>query len=178
MNRKLLFVGFGLAAGALVLLIAALAVALLAATAARNPAPVGVADGTGADVCSENPAYAEALVALDWLGDHPPEETNTGAYGHAQLDALYQQLVSQGDVTPPPPGCTLTARIDTTLYVRPHPDADVSGSLAAGQTVTVYGRSADIQWWYVNASPVWGWVRAEDAELQAGAETTLIPNFE
>ena len=177
MTRRVLLVGFGLSAGALVLVIAGLVVALLAASGAPEGSPPGVVEA-GADVCSENPAYAEALVALDWLGAHPPEQTNTGAYGHAQLDALYQQLVDRGDATPPPPGCTLTARAETALRVRPHPDADVNGSLAAGQTVTVYGRSADMAWWYVDASPVWGWARAEDADLQAGADKTLIPNFE
>jgi hypothetical protein len=178
MKRWVLFAGFGLAAGALLLVIAALAVALLLASTPEGAGAPSVAGATGVDVCSENPAYAEALVALGWLADHPPQEANAGAYGHAQLDALYQQLVDQGDVTPPPPGCTLTAREDTPLLVRPHPDADVSGTLAAGQTVTVYGRSADMSWWYVNASPVWGWIRAEAGELQAGAEVTLIPNFE
>ena len=177
MTRRVLVVGFGLSAGALLLVIAVLVVALLAASGAPQGSPPGLADA-GADVCSENPAYAEALVALDWLGSsspgadqhrrlrpRPARRAVPAARGRGATPPRRRQAAPSPPARIPPCACALTRTRTSTA------------SLAAGQTVTVYGRSADMAWWYVDASPVWGWVRAEDADLQAGADENADPEF-
>jgi hypothetical protein len=130
------------------------------------------------DVCSENPYYAEALVALNWLGQNPyPPGTPATAYSHAVLDGLYQQLLAEGKVQPVPPPCTVTARESLTIWSEPGTTSTALGSLSAGESADLYGRSEDNGWWCVLQSPGagWGWVSAAQTELQPGTEIDAIP---
>jgi hypothetical protein len=130
------------------------------------------------DVCSENPYYAEAIVALKWLEQNPyPSGTSGSAYSHAVLDGLYQQLLAEGKVQPVPPPCTVTAREPSTIWSEPGTASTPLGSLPAGEPVDLYGRSEDNNWWYVLQSPGagWGWVSAAQTDLQPGTEIDAIP---
>ncbi len=159
----------GLAAGLALILIGVL---LVGASIAKAPAPPTPTP----DVCSENPYYAEALVALQWLDAHPSAPAYASAYSHAVLDGQYTQLLAEGKVDPVPPGCTLTVRAGTGLWASPAATGTPLGTLPAGAVATVYGRSADGGWWNVLAEGLgWGWISAEAAALQPGALVTAIP---
>lgn len=120
------------------------------------------------DVCSENPYYAKAIIAM-------PYQQNYGAsaYGHAQLDALYDSLYEQGIVGPVPPACLVTALEEVTVWATP--GADALGTLYAGQTAEVYWRTEGFQWWHVKTAFGWGWVSAAQVEMQPEAQIDLIP---
>lgn len=159
----------GLAAVLALILFVAL---LVAAPAAHAPAPPSPTP----DVCSENPYYAEAIVAMAWLQSHPPAPAYASAYGHAVLDGQYAHLLAEGKVDPVPPGCTLTLHTAADLRALPAATGAPLGALPAGAVATVYGRSTDFGWWYVLAEGLgWGWIDAAAAGLQPGALATMIP---
>ncbi|MBI5959446.1 MAG: hypothetical protein HY866_11970 [Chloroflexi bacterium] len=120
------------------------------------------------DVCSENPYYAKAIIAMPYQ-----QAYDASAYGHAQLDALYDSLYAQGEVGPVPPACLVTARQDLTVWTTP--GEGPIGVLSAGQTAAIYGRTEDSEWWYVNSGFGWGWVSREQVELQPEMQIDLIP---
>jgi hypothetical protein len=125
--------------------------------------------------CSENPYYAEATVALEWLAQHPPSTSYASQYGHAQLDALYAQLLAEGMVGPPPPPCKLVAISETTVYSSPSLYSDRVGDLRPGVMTDVSGRNADSNWWYIRLDQGRGWVSASSTVLQPGADVDAIP---
>jgi hypothetical protein len=120
------------------------------------------------DVCSENPYYAEAIMAMPYQ-----TATDGSAYGHAQLNALYDSLYQQGIVGPVPPACLVTARVDLTVWATP--GEGPMGTLTAGQTAPLYGRTEDATWWNVLTDFGYGWVSRAETDLQPEAEIDLIP---
>jgi hypothetical protein len=127
------------------------------------------------DVCSEDPYYAQAVIALDWYAAHPEGAPNYAeGYSHAVLDSMYVSLFEQGLVPPVPPACTVTARVATPIY--DHVGGTPIGELTAGSAGDLYGRSEDSAWWNVLIDSVgWGWVSAQDVVLQPGTQLDRIP---
>ena len=138
-------------------------------SAALSPA---VAD----DVCSENPYYAKAISAMNYMGDNPMSPPSSSAqYSHAVLDSLYDQLYAEGKVGPVPPPCQVTARQLLTVYTTPDSVSAPVWTLAAGDSLDVYGRNDDTTWFTVSSPGGWGWVSADAVDLQPGAEVDLMP---
>lgn len=125
------------------------------------------------DVCSENPSYAEAIAALNWIAAHPdsPEaQTASNFHGsHAILDSIYDGLLEQGKVAPVPPPCTVTARAAVPVLSDHAAGAAQIGTLETGTTADVQARTEDGGWWYISTAFGWGWVAAESVDVQAGA---------
>ncbi len=135
-------------------------------------APPTAADG----VCSENPYYAKAIVAMSWLESNPPLNPMSGdQYSHAVLDSLYDQLYAEGKVGPVPPPCQVTARDSLTVYTTPDAASAPVWTLAAGESLDVYGRNDGDTWFQVVTPGGWGWVRADAVNLQMGAEVDRMP---
>jgi hypothetical protein len=122
------------------------------------------------DVCSENPYFAKAIIAIPYVV--PPASYNGAAYGHVQLDALYDSLYQQGIVGPVPPVCLVTARVDLTVWTTP--GEGPMGTLTAGQTVPIDGRNEDSTWWFVITDFGRGWVSRAEADIQPEAEIDRI----
>lgn len=141
-----------------------------ATTPSAPPAPT-------ADVCSENPYYARAIVAMDWWAANRPGQEIPMHGSHAVLDSIYAQLLADGEVGPVPPPCVVTARGQAILWNSRDADGQQQvGVMQAGEIAEVYGRTEDSTWWnvlYPDAG--YGWVRAEDVDLQPGADASLIP---
>ncbi len=138
-----------------------------------TPSPTPVLITTPDDVCSEDPYYAAAIIAMEWMSAHPTGQTMPGdAYGHAQLDGLYDQLYAEGKVGPVPPPCIVTATTDLTVWG--HPGVDYITSLHAGETAEVNGQDAAGNWWYVNTGTAWGWVSRQYAQIQPEANVSSI----
>ena len=142
------------------------------------PIPTAVPAALPEGECSENPYYAEAIVALEWLAQNPPSTSYASQYGHAQLDALYGQLLAEGKVGPPPPPCKLVAISETTVYSSPSRYSDRVGDLRPGVLVDVSGRNDDSSWWYVRLDQGWGWVNASTTVLQPRADVDAFPVME
>ncbi len=138
-------------------------------TATPQPTPAG-------DVCSENPYYAEAIVAMTWWAENRPGEPIPMHSSHAVLDGIYAGLLEQGEVGPVPPPCVVTARGQAILWNSRDADGQQVGVMQAGERADVYGRSEDWAWWnvlYPGAGYVW--VRAGEVDLQSGADADGIP---
>jgi hypothetical protein len=126
-----------------------------------------------ADVCSEDPYYATAIIAMEWMSANSTGQPMAGdAYGHAQLDGLYQQLYAEGKVGPVPPPCIVTAITDLTVWG--HPGVDYITTMKAGETAEVNGQDAAGNWWYVNTGTNWGWVSRQYTQLQPEADISSI----
>jgi hypothetical protein len=127
------------------------------------------------DVCSEDPYYAQAEIVLDWYAAHPEEApAYAQGYSHAVLDAAYASLFEQGLVPPVPPACRVTAHVTTPVY--DYVGGKPIGELTAGSAGDLYGRSGDSAWWLVLIDGIgWGWVSAQDVNLQPGTQPDQIP---
>ena len=157
------------------LLIGSALLAIRMPTPTPVPVPTAVPAALPEADCSENPYYAEAVVALEWLAQHPPGTSYASQYGHAQLDALYAQLLAEGKVGPPPPPCKLVAISETTVYSSPSLYGDRVGDLRPGALADVSGRNTDSSWWYVRLDQGWGWVIANSTVVQPGTDADAIP---
>jgi uncharacterized protein YgiM (DUF1202 family) len=115
---------------------------------------------------------------MKWLEQHPSGQPLSGdAYGHAQLDSLYGQLLAEGKVQPPPPPCTLTSRAQVFVWSGPGNNYVQLRTMQAGQTAEVQGRDEEARWWYIltGSGGVWGWVDARLVDLQPGADAAGFP---
>ncbi len=158
--------------GCLGLLLAAW-VGLGASISIRSATPTPTATE---EICSSNPYYAKAIIAMNHMGDNPVSPPYPAAqYSHAVLDSLYDQLYAEGKVGPIPPACQVTARQTVTVYTTPDAASAPLWTLSAGDSLDVYGRNDGTTWFSVLSPGGWGWVSADAVDLQPGAEVDLMP---
>jgi len=64
-----------------------------------------------------------------------------------------------------------------TVNIRSGPGTEYSrlGQMPAGSTAAVIGRNSSSTWWQVNYNGIVGWVAAEYARIQTGANVNSIP---
>jgi uncharacterized protein YraI len=89
-------------------------------------------------------------------------------------------IAGSGDVTTTPVPSTgeLTATADPfTVNIRSGPSVEDErlGRLVSGQSAPIIGRTADNQWWQIEANGVTGWVSAQFAVITQGADVNSIP---
>jgi hypothetical protein len=124
------------------------------------------------DVCSENPYYAEAIVAQQYV---PSGNTSYIYGGHAYLDGLYQSLLEEGKIEPVPPPCLITAQRDTLIFPSLDSTTAPAGVLYTGQSAAIYGRNSAGTWWYIASAVGYGWISDADSIIQPETEVDLVP---
>ncbi len=78
--------------------------------------------------------------------------------------------------TPPSTSFIVTAS-PFTVNIRSGPGTEYNriGQIPAGRTAAVVGRNSNATWWNINYNGIVGWVVAEYAAIQAGANINAIP---
>jgi hypothetical protein len=99
----------------------------------------------------------------------PGEAAKMLVFGEAQLE----NLVPVENALPTAPSVTLTTIVGSNVRRRPHPDAPVIGSVAAGTRLATDALSTDGNWFRVAYEQQAGWVSRQVVAITEGAADDL-----
>lgn len=102
----------------------------------------------------------------------PPPPTNTPAPPPPKDTAAPPAPTTAPVATAEP--ALVTANADTNVYSGPSSDSDVVGSLKAGDTVIVVGRTADNTWWQIVFQGSTAWVSDSGVTADSAAYNVAV----